>query len=541
MATLTLSSSNWSAGQLRITYTASNGTLKITEIEGNRTDGYRSWDTSDTTITVSVGGTSKSISLSHYIDFDTSWASWGAADTSWTGLTNSSGSSTSSISITVTMPSSTTAYSGAKFTGNATMSWTTYTITYNANGGTGAPNSDTKIYGTTLKLSITKPTRTGYTFVGWGTSSTDTTADYSAGGNYTANASDTLYAIWKKTITLSYNANNGSGAPSSQSQTVYNATTSYKFTISSTKPTRTGYTFLGWSTSSTATSSSYSSGGSITLSSSDTLYAVWSENKLTINYYSNYATYAFDDALNAVGSDKNVIVWIGEVYYDNDYSTYGLANYSNSGGSIYMTRTGYTATGNWGASVNGGTLVNENTGFSTGQALAKALGKDISSGNASVNIYAQWEINTYTLAYNSNGGSGNMSSQTVEWSSDFILSNNAFTREGYKFLGWNAYRNDDGKWYVVGQGWLTEEEILAGGYSKKIYSNQDELTFDASWIRGNESARLFTLYAIWEISGVVYVDNGTALEPYLVYIDNGTSWDLYIAYIDNGTSWDIVS
>ena len=541
MATLTLSSSNWSAGQLRITYTASNGTLKITEIEGTRTDGYRSWDISDTTITVSVGGTSKSISLSHYIDFDTSWTSWGAADTSWTGLSNSSGSSTSSISITVTMPSSTTAYSGAKFTGNATMSWTTYTITYNANGGTGAPNSDTKIYGTTLKLSSTKPTRTGYTFVGWGTSSTDTTADYSAGGNYTANASDTLYAIWKKTITLSYNANNGSGAPSSQSQIIYNATTSYKFTISSTKPTRTGYTFLGWSTSSTATSSSYSSGGSITLSSSDTLYAVWSKNKLTINYYSNYATYAFDDALNAVGSDKNVIVWIGEVYYDNDYSTYGLANYSNSGGSIYMTRTGYTATGNWGTSVNGGTLVNENTGFSTGQALAKALGKDISSGNASVNIYAQWEINTYTLAYNSNGGSGNMSSQTVEWSSDFILSNNAFTREGYKFLGWNAYRNDDGKWYVVGQGWLTEEEILAGGYSKKIYSDQDELTFDASWIRGNESARLFTLYAIWEISGVVYVDNGTSLEPYLVYIDNGTSWDLYIAYIDNGTSWDIVS
>lgn len=541
MATLTLSSSNWSAGQLRITYTASNGTLKITEIEGTRTDGYRSWDISDTTITVSVGGTSKSISLSHYIDFDTSWTSWGATDTSWTGLSNSSGSSTSSISITVTMPSSTTAYSGAKFTGNATMSWTTYTITYNANGGTGAPNSDTKIYGTTLKLSSTKPTRTGYTFVGWGTSSTDTTADYSAGGNYTANASDTLYAIWKKTITLSYNANNGSGAPSSQSQTIYNATTSYKFTISSTKPTRTGYTFLGWSTSSTATSSSYSSGGSITLSDSDTLYAVWSENKLTVNYYSNYATSAFSDALNTVGSDKNVKVWTYDFYYDNDYSTYGLANYSGSSGSVYMTRTGYTATGNWGTSVSGETLVNENTGFSTGQALAKALGKDISSGNASVNIYAQWEINTYTIAYNSNGGSGNMSSQTVKWSSDFILSDNTFTREGYKFIGWNACRNDDNKWYVVGQGWLTEDEILEGGYSKKVYSNQDELTFDASWIKGNESARLFTLYAIWEISGVVYVDNGTALEPYLVYIDNGTSWDLYIAYIDNGTSWDIVS
>lgn len=549
MATITLNLSSGgttnfanASPQVKITYTAQNGTLTITEIAGCRGDGVRTYNELVETVEVSVGGKSRDVGISNGIDFGaSSFVTWGATDTSWTGLSNSSGSSTSSVGIAVQLGSSSTGYNKAKFTGNATMSWTTYTVTYNANGGSGAPSSQTKIYGTTLKLSSTKPTRTGYTFIGWGTSSTDTTAGYSAGGNYTANASDTLYAIWEKTITLSYNANNGSGAPSSQSQTIYNATTSYKFTISSTKPTRTGYTFLGWSTSNTATSSSYSSGGSITLSASDTLYAVWSENKLTINYYSNYATYAFDDALNTVGSDKNVKVWIGEVYYDNDYSTYGLANYSNSGGSIYMTRTGYTATKNWGTTTSGGTLVNENTGFSTGQALAKALGKDISSGNASVNIYAQWEINTYTIAYNSNGGSGNMSSQIVEWNNDFVLSNNAFTREGYKFIGWNAYRNDDSKWYVVGQGWLTEDEILEGGYSKKVYSNQDELTLDASWIRGNETATSFTLYAIWEISGVVYVDNGVTLEPYLAYIDNGTSWELYLAYVDDGTTWHIIS
>ena len=62
MATLTITSSNWDVGQIRITYTASNGTLKITEIEGKRSGGYRSWDTSDTSVTISVVGTSKSMS-----------------------------------------------------------------------------------------------------------------------------------------------------------------------------------------------------------------------------------------------------------------------------------------------------------------------------------------------------------------------------------------------------------------------------------------------------------------------------------------------
>lgn len=77
--------------------------------------------------------------------------------------------------------------------------------------------------------------------------------------------------------TLAYNANGGSGAPSSQTGSNTLVSPSYTFTISSTKPTRSGYKFLGWSTSSTATSASYSAGGSITVTSSGTttLYAVW--------------------------------------------------------------------------------------------------------------------------------------------------------------------------------------------------------------------------------------------------------------------------
>jgi hypothetical protein len=41
--------------------------------------------------------------------------------------------------------------------------------------------------------------------------------------------------------------------------------------------------------------------------------------------------------------------------------------------------------------------------------------------------------------------------------------------------------------------------------------------------------------------GLVFIDNGSAFEPYEIYIDNGTGWDKYIPYIDNGSSWDVYS
>jgi len=197
-------------------------------------------------------------------------------------------------------PGGTVEYNGAQ-TLKAQWKINTYKITFNANGGTGGPTSATKTYGTTLTLPTSKPTKTGYTFLGWGTTSTATSATYSAGGSYTKNEGDTLYALWKKTITITYNANGGSGAPSSASATVYNSTTSYNFTISSTKPTRTGYTFLGWSTSSSATSATYAPGDVKSFSSSTTLYAVWKINTYTITFNANGGTYGTASATKTYG------------------------------------------------------------------------------------------------------------------------------------------------------------------------------------------------------------------------------------------------
>lgn len=163
-------------------------------------------------------------------------------------------SATKTVSFTVTVPA-----------------WTSYVVKYNANGGSGAPSSQTKWKDQTLTLSTTKPTRTGYSFLGWSTSSSATSATYSAGGSYTANSAATLYAVWKaNTYTVKYNANGGSGAPGNQTKT-YGKT----LTLSTTKPTRTNYNFKGWGTSSSATTVTYAAGASYTANAGITLYAVW--------------------------------------------------------------------------------------------------------------------------------------------------------------------------------------------------------------------------------------------------------------------------
>ena len=75
-------------------------------------------------------------------------------------------------------------------------------------------------------------------------------------------------------VYLGYDANNGTNAPNGSSAEIV-AGNSATFTISDSVPTRTGYDFLGWATNKDATSAEYSSGGSITISTNTTLYAVW--------------------------------------------------------------------------------------------------------------------------------------------------------------------------------------------------------------------------------------------------------------------------
>jgi len=80
--------------------------------------------------------------------------------------------------------------------GSTTLSNPFVTVSYNANGGTGAPSSHIVCKGAACALSAVTPTRTGYTFSKWNTKADGTGTSYAAGANITTSADTTLYAIW---------------------------------------------------------------------------------------------------------------------------------------------------------------------------------------------------------------------------------------------------------------------------------------------------------------------------------------------------------
>jgi uncharacterized repeat protein (TIGR02543 family) len=219
--------------------------------------------------------------------------------------------------------------------------WTSYTISYDLNGAEGSIPSTTKYKGVDCTLSSKAPTRTGYTFLGWSTSSTATTATYKKSGTYTKDESTTLYAVWKAiTYTITYNANGGSGAPSSTTKT-YDVT----LKLSTLTPKRTGYTFLGWSTSSTATTATYKAGANYTANAKATLYAVWtlSYNDPTIK---NISTIRCDKNGNPADDGtrarikfdwvtyqevKSVsVTWVNNENLDSTYAPTGITGTSGS-------------------------------------------------------------------------------------------------------------------------------------------------------------------------------------------------------------------
>ena len=267
--------SKWTPFGVALDITATGGTVTRTSATQYTVKINASWETyysgaqTNYGMTATSGGVTSTISA-----FNGTKRSSGSS--TFTGTYSISGNGSATKTITVTFKNFNTdngdsASKSVSFTVTV-PAWTSYTIKYNANGGSGAPGSQTKWKDQTLTLSSTKPTRTGYTFLGWSTSASATTAAYSAGGSYTANSAATLYAVWKAlTYTVKYNANGGTGAPGNQTKTYGVA-----LTLSSTKPTRTNYNFLGWATSASATTAAYSAGGSYTANAAVTLYAVWS-------------------------------------------------------------------------------------------------------------------------------------------------------------------------------------------------------------------------------------------------------------------------
>lgn len=183
------------------------------------------------------------------------------------------GTSAKSVSCYAKITSTSSYVSGTKSSSVTSVSVAakpSYTVSYNANGGIGAPGNQTKWYDTNLTLSSVKPTKTGHSFKIWNKNNPTSGVSFSPGSVYSTNANLALYAVWTPdSYLVKYNANGGSGAPTNQTKTY-----GVNLTLSSAIPTRKDYNFLGWSTSANG-GVVYKPGSTYTNNSEITLYAVW--------------------------------------------------------------------------------------------------------------------------------------------------------------------------------------------------------------------------------------------------------------------------
>lgn len=338
---------------------------------------------------------------------------------------------------------------------------TKYTISYNANGGSGAPANQTKTHGTNITLSTTTPTKTGYTFKGWSTSSAATTVNYAPGATFTTNANTTLYACWDPLrYNVVFNANGGSGAPSAQ-QKVYGT----NLVLSSTTPTRIGYNFMGWGESSTSTTATYQPGSTYSQNTGITLYAIWSANTYSVVYNANGGynaptsqTKTYNQTLKlstqiptredyefigwsedssatsatyGIGSNytKNRAIVLYAVWVQIETATMQtiMARYQNPNG----TYTGYSQV--FSAMLDEG----ESFGWSSQQTVEyEDVNVSYVAGDSESIRYVDIPRRQYQIRFHSNGGFGMVSNQKFLYNSHLRLTNRRPTRSGYKFLGW---------------------------------------------------------------------------------------------------------
>lgn len=177
-----------------------------------------------------------------------------------------------------------------------------YTLTYNANGGSGAPGADSLIPNVETAISTTVPTRSGYAFRGWNLNSSGTSTWYQPGAKITITSNTTLYAIWGHRYYVAYDGNGATGGSVAQTTHYYNiasplATNSYtrEYVVTyngnggtaSVSSATAAYTANGWNANSSGTGTNYTNGQNIstlnaTKDATTTLHAKWISNSITL-------------------------------------------------------------------------------------------------------------------------------------------------------------------------------------------------------------------------------------------------------------------
>lgn len=277
------------------------------------------------------------------------------------------------------------------------------TITYDANGGTGAPAPTEKNRGSTAYLSSTRPAKAGYQFAGWAESPDAATAQYQPGGSYTKDEDITLYAVWKaNTYSIRFYANDGTQASVTQSSLKYDAA----YTLRANTFQRTGYVFLGWAKT---------ANGQVIYTDQAEIQNLTQTNNATVALYAQWQANRYQVRFDLNGGSGTVNPISAE--YGKTYSLPSTA----------PARAGYTLSG-WNTKADG-----KGTGYALDAQISNLTAED----GGSVTLYAVWKANTYSIRYYANDGTQSSVIQTdLNYGAQYALRANSFTWKGRVFLGW---------------------------------------------------------------------------------------------------------
>ena len=462
-----------------------------------------------------------------------------------------------------------------------------YAIRYNLNGGTVSGNPDK--YTVEDTITIKAPTKTGYTFIGWtGSNGTTpnknvtiekgTTGEKIYEANYTAN-----------TYNVVFNNNGGTGSMTNQ-QFTYDK----EQKIKANEFKKVGHVFVGWNTQANGTGTSYYNEQitkNISTEGTVTLYAQWSTGEFVLTINPNGGKYENSTVNKQVKQKYNTTIEIKNPTVPEGYVVTFNTNGGNPVNAINTTKrfTGWTNEGagklegttyTFGAG-NGALIANyENNAITLPTPVKrghKFLGwydgknkvNQTYVANRTVELEAHWEIISYTLKINPNGGKYNHQSQIVnitkpynttidimepEKPEEYTVTFNtnggdpvANITESRRFIGWektgagilkdNKYTFEDGTGELTAN--YEKNNIILPNATRKGYTfkgwSKNNLSTNPEYKAG-DSIRLDSntlLFAIWGVNNY-YFDLNWALDGQSVNSVEKVSAGLIIDGKDKG-------
>jgi len=279
--------------------------------------------------------------------------------------------------------------------------WTanTYTVSFDANGGTGEMLPQSFTYDVTQALTLNSFTKEGYLFANWKLNTT-TYIDGEEVSNLAPSGSVTLVAEWTPiSYKVAFNSNGGTGTMAAQSFTYDTGQT-----LTLNNFTKEGYSFAGWATE---------VGGNKVYNNGQEVINLANVNNATFNLYAVWTPNTYTVSFNANGGQNEMLP---------QSFTYGIAQALTANG---FAKTGYRFTG-WATELNGAHVYDDKQSVSN---LTSAV-------NGEVELFAIWAPIAYSIVFNANGGSGTMTAQPFTYDATQALKDNGFAKEGYTFAGW---------------------------------------------------------------------------------------------------------